>query len=246
MNFKNSLKSTVLAASVLCASTAFAQDKSNLGRSKLGIDFNLCNDVSYGTSSIKQTISTNWEQGYVPSGGSMTLKNFDGGLSLDSGIEIEPYFKSSNNWRIGVPINYKLSILNFNYKNLSIDKPIGANNVEWWDSVALTRLRVKKTTPAIGISVQKGFMKLEATVQEYQLLQETYKGINNVNAINEAASVNKTTLEKGLSKRVSLFYHNIDAPGSVGIFYEEVGKNASIGGITFKCKLNTTKRHYYL
>jgi hypothetical protein len=244
MTIKKSL-TNIVAAALICGSTimpAKAEEK----QSNYGVDINMYNDLSYSTTSIKPKLPQNWTRDYDPLGGSMHTKNSGPGYAWNIGLGLEPYVKPTESVRIGIPIIYR--VIPTDMESFLPDKNLGGTDVEWWDDVALARIREKRKFPEIGLSVQVNAIEVEATVQNYEIYQQDYEGIDNFGGQNSARPIRNTTLEKGLSKRISIFYHVITdeekhswgtTPRSddrtIGIFYEQIGDKSWSAGLAFKC-----------
>ncbi|MCB9358888.1 hypothetical protein H6503_03070 [Candidatus Woesearchaeota archaeon] len=251
MTIKNTLKRTLTAA-VIAASTIIPLSEAKEIKQGFAIDLNIYNDFGYGTTTISEPLPENWKDNFEPKTTSLNEKKVKGFYSYQIGIGIEPNFRFENGIRLGFPLRYNLSAdIDLLDPEYSIDRNLAGSDTDWWDEVAVTRVRMKETSPAIGLSLQKGNLEIETLFQQYEIYQDNYRGQNNFGGKNSSEVDNSSTLEESVKTRISIYYHDVhmkkdwnsgkeivDDTRIWGVYYERAGNDTWTAGIAFKAGFN--------
>lgn len=211
---------------------------------ELPIEFNTSN-----SSVVKKTYLDGWENKFVPRGGSMSItdqKSHD--VSMDIGLLTEAVWSIPDDWKfIG---GTKISLVTFytfvlfsEDEVFSFSEEVGSAKVDWWDEVKLLSVRVKKTSPAVGIAWYfTDKWKIQYAAQTYELFFQDYKGKDNIGARNTSSKDGTREIEDGISHRIDLGYvveMFDDKTLGINLFYEQIGSKVRSGGITFIIPLKT-------
>ncbi len=191
---------------------------------------------------IEQKLPENWQSRFIPRGGNMNTNERSSTINLDLGLNIEPIWELSS-YKIGLPIFYYASVWDGN-EILSLERTVGYTTVNWWDEVTVLSIKLKKTTPAVGVSIYKGRWKLQYAIQGYKLYYQDYRGEDRYGARNTSHSIGTRGIEDGTCHRLDLSYTPKDFNTSIGVFYERVGSNVWSTGVVFNffiCNLLTAE-----
>lgn len=214
---------------------------------QLKIGFSLLN-VSYTNSDVKREPYENWQENYRPHGGSMTTDRHNFALSWDLGL-VSALIVGGKKLSLGIPIYYYITFVSIPsyYDNdgekfsgrdyLTIDKTIAGITVDWWNTVPLHKVRLRKTSPAIGFFVKWGIIKsrlikFQGTVQKYSIISEDYAGIDRFGNVNTARVINRKTIEDGLGWRFDVHFMTEESKWMLGIYYERNGIRVNQVGLS--------------
>lgn len=219
---------------ILTSNQMFARD--------FEVNFRILTKLGYSRTNIEQEPYDNWQDNYRPPVDSMRKDIFDFSFWCDVGLEVEPIlYTSEKKFSFGIPIYYCLVLSNiypsyyerygqsFSGRDyLTFDKTIAGIRIDWWNTVPLHKVRLRKTTPGTGFSIgwrvkRTLFIKLQGMVQKYAIISEDYTGIDNPGDVNTAKVVRSETIEKGLGYRFDLQFMPGESRWNFGIFYERNG-----------------------
>lgn len=213
-----------------------------------GIDFSLLSGISYTHSGIKQEPYENWQQNYFPPGGSMSTHEHNYACSWDLGLQAElRLIENQKLFSCGIPVTYYITFLHFSPvyydKNgeiysgkdfLTLNKTIAGISVDWWNKVPVHKIRLRKTSPAVGLSIKRGilksFVRFQAAVQKYSVLSEDYEGVDKSGDVNTARVIHSTTVETGWGWRLDVQCSSIRSNWRFGLFYERDGSRITQSG----------------
>ncbi|MBZ9577609.1 hypothetical protein KJA13_01040 [Patescibacteria group bacterium] len=202
-----------------------------------GLNLNIINDFNRSYSKVSQALPENWELGYQPPGGSMRTDRDNDGYFWDLGFGLEPKLTTASDWEFGLPVFYSFTCLGSG-DDFTIDKVVAETTLDWWDNVPVFEVNLRKTSPAIGISVRKDHWKFQCAFQEYKLFTEDFKGVDVVGGKNYAKAIGKRDIDSGWGQRFDvsyLFYETEDKGGwSIGGYYERNGSEVWLAGISLK------------
>ena len=212
------------------------------------IDFRILNGISYANSRIKQTPYDNWQDNYTPWGGSMTTEVYNFAFSWDLGLQAELILQGEK-FSFGIPVYYYLTINSWpsyydeggerfsNRDYLTISKTIGGIKVDWWNDVPLHKVKLRKTSPAVGISLSWGikksrFIRFQGAVQKYAIITEDFAGVDRFGDVNTARVVNRETIENGLGWRFDIGLMTKQNKWIFGVYYERNGSRTNEVGLS--------------
>ena len=117
-----------------------------------------------------------------------------------------------------------------------MDKTIAGISVDWWNKVPVHKIRLRKTSPAIGFSVKrsilKSFVSLQLAVQRYSVISENYQGVDKPGDVNTAQVIYSTKIENGWGWRVDAQYSSVRSDWRFGLFYERDGRKITQSGFS--------------
>jgi hypothetical protein len=206
-----------------------------------GIDFSLLSGIGYTHSGVEQEPYENWQENYSPPGGSMSTHAHNHAFSWDLGLQAElRLIENQKRFAWSIPVYYYITFhhLSPGYydKNgqsysgrdfLTLDKNIAGITADWWNKVPVHKIRLRKTSPAIGFSVKfsilNSYVRIQGAVQKYALISEDYKGIDRPGDVNTAQVIRSTAIENGCGWRVDAQYSFIGSNWRLGLYYERNG-----------------------
>ena len=152
------------------------------------------------------------------------VEDFAWFCDLSLGVELTAI---GDNLSFGIPIYYYITFSGRD--SLIFHKTIAEITVDWWDPVPLHKVRLWKTTPAVGLSLKYGSIKFQGVVQGYSIISEDYAGVDRYGARNTARVIDSETIQKGLGWRFDVRF----TKWNWGIYYERNGSRVNQVGLLF-------------
>jgi hypothetical protein len=201
-------------------------------------------DLGVSGSSAPQVLADGWQAGFQPSNDHMTTSRSDHAIFLGLGVELEPVFAVGGGWRLGVPVVVPVGGMaraagarTVFYLNR---QPVAGTRVDWWDPVLVHATAVKWTTPATGLSVQRGRFGLRATVRRVSVLAEDFVGRDCVNCKNSSSVSNTVEFSDSVAFRADFaalpsdFGTAAGGHAGWGLFFEKDGADAWQAGVSLR------------
>lgn len=204
-------------------------------------------DIGGSGASVDQVLPVDWRALFQPPNDRMTTDRSDHALFVELGAAVEPAF-AVGPWKIGVPVSYNLlgsawaagaSARWYVYR-----KPVAGTKLDWWNPVLLQATAVKKTLPAIGVSVQRGRLVLQVSFQAYRILGEDFRGEDCSGCENTSHLVGVQELDRGVGYRIAVLFQGDDSEPvgrGVGIFFERNGSQIWQMGLRLRLRFTVAE-----
>jgi hypothetical protein len=201
-------------------------------------------DLGVSGSSVPQVLADGWQAGFQPGKDQMTTRQSDHAIFLGLGVELEPVLAVGGGWKLGIPVVMPVGGMARAAEARTVfylnRQPVAGTRVDWWDPVLVHATAVKWTTPAAGLSVQRGRFALRATVRRVSVLAEDFVGKDCVNCKNSSSVSNTVEVSDGVGFRADFLALPSDfgtaAGGHAGwgFFFERDGADAWQAGMSFR------------
>ena len=210
------------------------------------LNFNFFTDLTFAHSDTPQVPPVDWVNKFEPNGGGIRTETFDYGLSWDLGFGIEPLYRNGN-FQIGLPVFYKIVAIGYGDRfYFNPNQTVGITKAKWWKTCSLLEVKLRKTTPAFGLSVGYEALKVQITTQRHEQYIEDFAGKHYRTDEDAVESYQKREYREGWSYRADLcFFMGYEAlksgpfsAASFGIFYEMNGSDIWQTGISLQVGLS--------
>jgi len=199
-------------------------------------------DTGIARSSLEQPIPEDWQSRYQP--GRPDTLDRGNSFFMDFGLRVEPYFKTET-YQLGLPIFGSLNLLSGDVNGPFLGgsrKTVAQTTTEWWgDTVYVTDISLTRTTPGVGVCLQRGDWNFQVAFQGYKLERRDFRGADNLGGPNGSGVVNTEEVDSGVSTRFDIGYrfkNNDDVPDvRLGVFYERIGGDTSCIGLNLSTDL---------
>jgi hypothetical protein len=224
------MKAILLMACTVWTLTSFATPVSADER-KFDLVFSILSDQGYvATSRDLMSPPADFQLRFQPQGGSMTLDKKSASYVGDYGLGVEPVYRFSSGWELGVPIQYNT------FGGLG-ENLLGHTVYNWWDPVTVVEIRLRKVTPSVGLSLRKGHWRGQYSMQRYEIETVDFRGIDRPGAQNTSEEIGLRK-SRGINHRVDLMYY-FEQPDerveyAIGAMSEFVSNNYWFVGIGFR------------
>jgi hypothetical protein len=190
---------------VPCDGLAGGRDAGSTGI-ELGLGVSLLSDMGFSHSSHRQDPSQDYEDYFFPNRPGMDYEKKSWGFSWEFGLGAEPS-ATIGKWEVGLPIFYQISFINTGNKNwFQLNKTVAAVILDWWNDVELFETRLKKTSPAFGISIRRDWLRLQYATQRFQISQHDFEGKDCYGCRNVSWPRTHDVIERGWGHRVDLMF----------------------------------------
>lgn len=178
------------------------------------------------------SLPSTWQTRFLPPrpGQSFEMKSASAGLEIGGGFEPRV---NAGSWQVGLPIFYKIGSDGSPYAR---ERSASFTRLFWWNEVILQRTSIRRTSPAVGLSVVKGLLRLQLSGQKVSLYEENYVGQDCIGCTNTSKPLEKHKLGGGWARRVDAYLYAKNCMG-LGWFYEKAPL-VSITGFTMVFDIN--------
>lgn len=239
---------TVLLWSIGGSPQAAQAQASASKRNSADFHLDLYADLGGSSSRVPQPLPADWLGLFMPPNDLMTTNRSDHAWFVELGAALEPAF-AVKRWRIGVPVSYSFlgsaATAGATARRYVYRKPVAGTKLEWWNPVLLHATAVQKTSPAVGVSLQRGDVLLQASVQGYRILGEDFRGEDCSGCENTSHLVTVHEFDRGLGYRLDVLFQNgggESAGPGLGVFFERNGPQVWQLGARLRLRFTLAER----
>lgn len=238
----------LLFAGALFVPAAVAQPKPPESNS-VELHLNLSVDFGGSGADVPQPLPADWSTLFQPPNSRMTTQRSNRAWFAELGAGLEPVLVIGGQWKIGVPVFYSFygsaEAAGANARAYSSRKPVAGTKLDWWNPVLLHATAVRKTSPAVGLSVQRGGLILQASGQRYSIIGEDFGGKNCEGCVNTSYLVGTQEYSRGMGHRVDVVFQPDGGHGAgsgIGVFLERDGSQVWQAGARLRLTFTVAGR----
>lgn len=180
-----------------------------------------------------------WKDNFVPPRKGMDFERYGRNPALDIYLGIEPSIKMWD-FELGFPVNFYAS----NLIPSIIKEELYLN---WWDQVKFMDSRIKKQTPALGVSARfetnrnsDMFLDLQYLTYKYIIKQRLYQGEDCINCANTSEIFEKRKIRDNQIHRFSIGLSDDNEYWKAGVYLKK-DEGFSEWGIYANANIETRK-----
>lgn len=187
-------------------------------------------DLGRSQSSLPQVLPADWRSRFEPPSNPMTAEPSDHAWFVELGVALEPAF-AIGSWQIGVPVSYGfvgLAPIGSYTRTYVYRKAVAGTTLDWWNPVLLHATALRKTSPAVGLSIKYRRLVIQPSVQAYKVLAQDFSGRDCRGCPNTSRLVSTREMAHGVGQRLDVFREGArdgtsDGGSGIGFFFERNG-----------------------
>lgn len=219
----------VWSVSSLFVAVAEAQPKaSESNTAELHLDLSL--DFGGSSADVPQPLPADWRSLFQPPTSLMATERSEHAWFVELGVGLHPVMVIGRQWKIGVPVFYSFlgsaKAAGADARSYVYRKPVSGTKLQWWNPVMLHATAVQRTSPAVGLSVQRGRVLAQASFQAYRIIGEDFRGEDCEGCVNTSHLVSTQEFGRGIGHRVDVLFQHDGRDGvgaGIGVFFERNG-----------------------
>ena len=213
---------------------------------RLSVAASILVDFGISHAGIRQQLPEGWESRFQPPTPAMTTSESHHAYFADLGWGLEPRLRFGST-RVGVPIvgrivgtsSPRAGQKGSNYQRFySQRKLVSGVGVGWWNAVVAMGVAVRQTTPAVGVSLARGYFSGRLLLQPYSIVIEQFQGRDCAGCVNDSRLISAETVGHGVGERLEVFLHHTKGgTNGAGVFVERNGPSIYQAGVRVQVTL---------